>query len=205
VVDAAVTLREEDGERRLVGYVVTRDGDGQLLAHLRAFLKPFLPESAIPTAFAALPSLPVNANGKVDRAALPDPARERLATVESYVAPRTPVEAGVAAIWAEVLNLERVGAADDFFALGGHSLLATRVLSRLRREYQIEVPMRILFEAPMLAGLAAEVERLRREPAAGLPDDPSWSAALHGVSSPLDRLSDDEVDALLAATQEGEE
>ncbi|HZF12336.1 MAG TPA: amino acid adenylation domain-containing protein [Thermoanaerobaculia bacterium] len=208
VVDAAAVLRDEDGgERRLVGYVVARqEGDLQLLAGLRAFLKPLLPEPAIPTAFVRLPYLPVNANGKVDRTALPDPARERLAPVESYVAPRTPIEEGVAAIWAELLGLDRVGAEDDFFALGGHSLLATRVLSRLRRDHQVEVPMRTLFEASTVAALAAEVERLQQE--AALPDDLEWSAALDGgaPATDLDRLSDAEVDALLlAAMQEGEE
>ncbi|HEX2188928.1 MAG TPA: amino acid adenylation domain-containing protein, partial [Longimicrobiaceae bacterium] len=130
LVDAVVVAREGGaGERRLVGYVVPEAAAEVTAAALRAHLKERLPEYMVPSAVVVLERLPLTANGKVDRRALPEPEP---ATGEGYVAPRTPAEELVAGIWAEVLKVERVGATDDFFALGGHSLLATRVVSRLR-------------------------------------------------------------------------
>ncbi|MEA2693507.1 MAG: hypothetical protein QOJ16_2894, partial [Acidobacteriota bacterium] len=208
VAAAAAVLREEGGERRLLAYVVPREGgEGDLLAGLRAFLKPLLPEAAIPAAFVRLPALPVNANGKVDRAALPAPEGERPAPAESYVAPRTPVEEGLAAIWTELLRLDRVGVEDDFFALGGHSLLATQVLSRVRRDHGVEVPLRALFEAPTVAALAAEVERRRTAAGAASPGPAAAGrGALDADSllSRIDELSEGEIDALLREIQGGE-
>src|SRR4029077_10582712 len=95
-----------------------------------------------------LPKLPLTANGKIDRQALPEP--EQVET-KAYVAPKNQTEEAVAAIWAEVLRRERVSADDNFFDLGGHSLLATQVISRLRRALNIELPLRTLFEAPTVA------------------------------------------------------
>ncbi len=129
-----------------------------LVPALRAALGERLPEYMVPAAFVVLDSLPVTPNGKVDRAALPAPDPGRGAAAGEYVAPRTPVEARVAAVWSEVLGTERVGAHDDFFALGGHSLLATRVVSRVREALGVELPLRALFEAPTVAGLAARLE-----------------------------------------------
>jgi amino acid adenylation domain-containing protein len=129
-----------------------------LVPALRASLGERLPEYMVPAAFVVLDSLPVTPNGKVDRAALPAPDPGRAAAAGEYVAPRTPAEARVAAVWSEVLGTERVGAHDDFFALGGHSLLATRVVSRVREALGVELPLRALFEAPTVAGLAARLE-----------------------------------------------
>src|SRR6202020_855619 len=98
-------------------------------------------------------------NGKLDRAALPVP--EGGSSAAAYVAPRTPAEEVLAGIWAEVLRLDRVGVEENFFELGGHSLLATRVASRVRAAFGIELPLRALFEAPTVAGLAARVEAMR--------------------------------------------
>ncbi len=129
-----------------------------LVPALRAALGERLPEYMVPAAFLVLEALPVTPNGKVDRAALPAPDPGRGAAAAEYVAPRTPAEERVAAVWTEVLGIERVGVADDFFALGGHSLLATQVASRLREALGVEVPLRTIFEAPTVEGLAARLE-----------------------------------------------
>src|SRR5207253_11229410 len=109
------------------------------------------PDYMVPAAIVILAALPLTANGKVDKRALPAPEWQR--PEASYQAPRTPVEEVVAGIWAEVLGLEQVGATDHFFTLGGHSLLATQVMSRLRSTFGVELALRELFEAPTVAGL----------------------------------------------------
>ena len=109
-----------------------------------------------------LEALPLTPNGKVARLALPAPDEARPELQESFVAPRTPLEELVAGIWADVLGLNRVGIHDNFFELGGHSLLATQVISRLRSAFQVELPVRSLFESPTLAGLAQRIEMARR-------------------------------------------
>ncbi|HEY2738508.1 MAG TPA: amino acid adenylation domain-containing protein, partial [Thermoanaerobaculia bacterium] len=112
----------------------------------------------IPTALVVLESLPLTANGKVDRSALPAPDASGLESVSGRVAARTPVEEILAAIWSEVLGVEELGVDDNFFDLGGHSLLATRVISQLRGAFQVEMGLHELFEEPTVAGLAARVE-----------------------------------------------
>ncbi|HYG65434.1 MAG TPA: amino acid adenylation domain-containing protein, partial [Thermoanaerobaculia bacterium] len=156
VREAVVVVREDTpGDRRLVAYVT---GD-PLVDDLRPWLRERLPEPMMPSAFVSLPALPLTPNGKVDRKALPAPDRQR--AEEAYVPPRTPIEEIVAGIWAEVLGLERVRAADHFFELGGHSLLATRVVSRLREAFGVELPLRDVFELPNLQDLAGRVETVR--------------------------------------------
>jgi amino acid adenylation domain-containing protein len=146
------------GDLALVAYLVGDAAPGSLREHLRARLPGYM----VPAAFVALPALPRTANGKVDRQALPAPGSPRGAAVSGGVAPSGPVEEALAAIWTDVLSLDRVGAEDNFFALGGHSLLAARVISRLRTTFEVDVPLRDLFEAPTLAGLAARVEAAQR-------------------------------------------
>ncbi|HVR95834.1 MAG TPA: amino acid adenylation domain-containing protein, partial [Thermoanaerobaculia bacterium] len=154
VRDAVVTVREEvSGDRRLVAYVT---GDGLATDELRRALRERLPDAMVPAVFVQLERLPLTANGKVDRKALPAP--ERQGSEESWAAPRTPVEEILAGMWAELFGLDRVGAHDHFFELGGHSLLATQVISRLRGAFGVELPLRALFEAPVLADLAARIE-----------------------------------------------
>ncbi|HVG43654.1 MAG TPA: amino acid adenylation domain-containing protein, partial [Longimicrobium sp.] len=156
VREATVVVREDvPGEKRLVAYVV-----GEVEAEaLREHLRRTLPEYMVPSAFVFLDALPLTPNGKLDRKALPAP--ELASPEEAYVAPRTPAEEVLAGIWAEVLRLERVGAEDSFFDLGGHSLLATRVAARVLQAFGVELPLRAVFERPVLSGLAAEIERLR--------------------------------------------
>ncbi|HEX2077439.1 MAG TPA: amino acid adenylation domain-containing protein, partial [Longimicrobium sp.] len=156
VAECAVVAREDGGEKRLVAYVV---GDADAAA-LRAHVRAHLPESMTPSAFVSIERLPLTPNGKLDRRALPAPVME--ADEDAYVAPGTPTEEVLAAIWAEVLGRERVGAHDGFFDLGGHSLLATRVVSRVREAFGVELPLRALFEAPTVAGLAERVDAMLR-------------------------------------------
>jgi amino acid adenylation domain-containing protein len=156
-VREAIVLAREDapGDRRLVAYVVGGVEPDALRAHLRQSL----PEYMVPGAFVSLDHLPLTPNGKVDRKALPAPD---LASAETYVAPRTPVEEVLAEIWAEVLRIERVGVQESFFALGGHSLLTTRVAARIRAVFGVELPPRVLFESTTVAELAGRVEEMRR-------------------------------------------
>ncbi|HEX5759844.1 MAG TPA: amino acid adenylation domain-containing protein, partial [Thermoanaerobaculia bacterium] len=173
VRETAVLAREDSidparvdalGEKRLVAYVVPETGtalDG-LAAELRAWLARRVPDYMIPSAFVLLPGLPLTPNGKLDRKALPAPDAAAAAGA-AYEPPASDDERQIAAVWAEVLGLERVGRHDRFFDLGGHSLLATRVVSRLSRLFEVELPLRALFQEPTVAGLAQAVERARQE------------------------------------------
>ncbi len=111
----------------------------------------------VPTWFVKLDALPVGPNGKIDRRSLPAPAVNRAARAERFVAPRTSLERSIAQIWREVLKLETVGVHDNFFELGGHSLLAVQIMTKVRALRSIELPLRILFEAPTIAELANRV------------------------------------------------
>jgi amino acid adenylation domain-containing protein/non-ribosomal peptide synthase protein (TIGR01720 family) len=137
---------------------------GFSMAHLRAFLKARLPETMIPSQFVLLDALPLTPNGKVDRKALPEPDWARQDWEEQRVAPRTPTEETLVGIWATVLGLEanRISVFDNFFELGGHSLLATQLSSRIREAFRVELPLRKVFEAPTVAGLAEALETARR-------------------------------------------
>ncbi|TDC71919.1 amino acid adenylation domain-containing protein [Actinomadura sp. GC306] len=141
-------------EKRLVAYVVAAPGEAPDPEELRAHIRESLPESMVPAAVVVLDEMPLTPNGKVDVKALPKPA---LAAVPAtaYRAPSGATEEAVAAVFADLLGVERVGADDDFFALGGNSLIAMRVVSRVRRVLDTELPVRALFEAPTVAGLAA--------------------------------------------------
>jgi amino acid adenylation domain-containing protein len=148
VKQSVVLCREDDpNDKRLVAYVVLRSHlqHSEITNELRHFLQNHLPEYMIPAAFVILESLPLTQNGKVDRQALPAPKKLHL---QNFIAPRTAAEEVVAEIWQEVLKCDRVGINNNFFELGGHSLLATQVISRLRQIFQIELPLRSLFEAP---------------------------------------------------------
>ncbi|HEX2252566.1 MAG TPA: condensation domain-containing protein, partial [Thermoanaerobaculia bacterium] len=161
VAEAAAVVREDEGVgRRLVGYAVAQPGSALTAESLGAFLRQRLPAHLVPGALVLLPELPLTPNGKVDRRALPAP--EGRPAERELVAPRTPVEAAVAEIWAELLSTGPLGIDDDFFELGGHSLLATRVVSRLKERFAVDLPLRALFEAPTVAGLAVLVEGLER-------------------------------------------
>jgi len=138
----------------------TWGSEEQLLSNLRTYLKEKLPEYMAPTAFVLLDALPLTPNGKVDRRALPVPDALRPRSEQSFVPARNPAEEQLVKIWKEVLGLERVGVRDNFFELGGHSLLATQVVSRVHNNFQIELPLRTLFQSPTIEGLAVAIEAM---------------------------------------------
>ena len=163
-IEAAVVQAQADdgGEQRLVAYVVPAIGRDPTVNELRRELAQTLPDYMMPSAFVFLQTLPLSATGKIDRRALPAPDRVRPRLEETFVAPRNPTEEIVAKTWANLLSLKQVGVHDNFFNLGGHSLLATQVISRLRDILEVEVPLRALFEAPTVAGLAEHIDVARR-------------------------------------------
>ena len=155
----SVVVREHEPENGLlVAYVVPQADTTPDSSDLRLFLRQRLPNYMIPSLFVTLSALPLTPNGKVNRQALPAPERIRPDLGRKYVAPRNPTEETIAGIWTEVLGLETVGVNDNFFELGGHSLLATQVLSRLRESFQVELPLRQLFDAHTVAEIATVVE-----------------------------------------------
>jgi amino acid adenylation domain-containing protein len=158
VAQSAVLAREDcPGDKRLVAYLVPQADTELSVSALRTALQGRLPDYMVPMAFVALASLPLTPNGKLDRKALPAPDPRRLELDQAYEAPRTPIEKQLAAIWAHVLGLETIGIHDNFFELGGHSLLATRVIARVREEFNVNVPLRALFDAPRLAEFGLQV------------------------------------------------
>lgn len=162
VNDAAVLAREDSrGEKRLIAYVVAENEQAFLNGALRKYLQEKLPEYMVPELFVPLERLPLNPTGKLDRRALPQPGSERPVDAE-FVAPTTLVQEVVAAIWADVLGVEKVGKTDNFFHLGGHSLLAIQVVSRLREAFNAELPVRSLFESPSLEQFSGRVQQVVR-------------------------------------------
>ncbi len=182
VRQAIVTARrDESDDMRIVAYIV-----GASMPHdeLRAALRKKLPEYMLPSAFVFLKALPLTPNGKVDRAALPEPEDVRAGLQTEFVAPRTPVEEKLAALWAGLLKVKTIGVYDDFFELGGHSLLATQVVSRMRKEFQVEITLVSLFESPTVAAMAEKIEKATADTTARLLME-------------LEQLSDDEAGRLL--------
>jgi amino acid adenylation domain-containing protein len=170
-VKQVVVLAREDssGEKRLLAYVVANreassagSSSGVVTGEeLRTYLKQQVPDYMVPQAVMVLAKLPLNANGKIDRQELPEP--EQAQAARAYIAPRTETEKTIVAIWAEVLRREpgQISVEDNFFDLGGHSLLATQVISRVRERFSVEVPMRAMFDQPLVRGLAQTVEQAK--------------------------------------------
>jgi amino acid adenylation domain-containing protein len=162
VSQAAVAVQEDGrGGVELVAYLVAAAAPS--VEELRAFLGRTLPDYMIPAGFSTLPGLPLTPSGKVDRRALAAAADGQAERGGEYVAPRDELEAEIAAIWQELLGVERVGVTDDFFALGGHSLLVTQAIMRIRRAHG-EVPLRALLAAPTVATLADAVRAASPRP-----------------------------------------
>ena len=170
--------------QRLEAYLVAEPGAATGKS-LREWLRERLPEYMVPSLFVLLDELPLLPNGKLDRRALLQIGQEAQAVPggSAYVAPRDPIEEAVAVIWGEVLRVNQVGVHDNFFELGGHSLLATRVAARLRESFDVELPLRYVFEEPTVAGLAARIADSLRGDAA--PKAPPLEPRLRGGMLPL--------------------
>jgi len=161
----------------------------QLIPQLRNWLRTRLPDYMTPSNFVVLDELPLNANGKVDRRALPKPAASTGIDEETFISPRTLEEQKVAEVWAEVLEVRPISAEANFFELGGHSLLATRVISRIRETCGVELPLRLLFDSPTVAALASHL--------AGVQSQQSDVDRIAEVLENLASLSEDETKSLL--------
>jgi len=158
VHECAVALKEREGEKRLIAYVVLRP-DSRLQAwELRAKLKERLPEHMIPAVIVELESLPLTPSGKIDRRALPDPEPSRPEQEASFAEPRDETEAKLVEMWTELLGLTRLGIRDNFFEAGGDSLLATQLIARVNRNFHVSMPLRVLFDQPTIADLAQNIE-----------------------------------------------
>jgi len=198
VREAVVTLAALEGsEQRLVAYLLlSQQEELPSLSELRVYLRQRLPDYMIPSAFVELAEMPLTPNGKIDRRALPEVQNGRVARSErEYVAAQTPVEEGLVGIWEEVLGVERVGIHDNFFELGGHSLLATQMVSRLRAAFEIELPLRSVFESPTIARLASAIEQRQ----SGDVDEEEK----YQILAELNQLSEEEVRLLLAGKEKG--
>jgi acyl carrier protein len=194
-VRESVVLAREDvpDEKRLTAYVVQENHDSEpvIADALRSYLKVHLPEYMIPSAFVFLPALPLTANGKVNRRALPAPTQEASGMYAQYTGPETSLQEVISGIWEDLLGVERVGIHDNFFDLGGHSLLIAQMLARIQEAFQVELPLRRVFEDPTISGvgeilLETSDDRARVEQTADL-------------LVRLSQLSDDEVEIMLAA------
>jgi acyl-coenzyme A synthetase/AMP-(fatty) acid ligase/acyl carrier protein len=189
VREAVVVARAgESGARRLVAYVVFETEEVSS-DKLRSYLQQQLPPYMVPSQFVSLTELPLTANGKVDRRALPDPEIERATVAREFCGPRTPAEEMLASIWSEVFRLSRVGIHDSFFELGGESILAIKLISRVNKDFDIELPVRALFEQPTIAELAPLIVRDQAER--------SDEAELLKLLEELGDVSEDEARSLL--------
>jgi acyl carrier protein len=146
-------------EKRLVGYVVMKEGVRARSVELRRYVQERLPEYMVPQVIVELEEMPRLGNGKVNRRGLPEPGKERgeRGGGVEYVGPRTAMEELLSGIWEEVLGMEGVGVEDNFFELGGHSLLATQVVSQVRQRLGIEMELRWMFETPTVAAVAEQL------------------------------------------------
>jgi amino acid adenylation domain-containing protein len=162
IKEAVVAAREDSlGDKSLVAYVVSRNGNFPGVDQLRNHLKDKLPEYMVPSVFVMLEKLPLLPNNKVDRIALPAPDHLRPQIEQVFVAPRTPTEETLASVWKDLLNIDQVGIHDNFFSLGGNSLQATQITSRVRETLAVELPLRAIFETATIAELAHHVESVK--------------------------------------------
>jgi amino acid adenylation domain-containing protein len=161
IKEVVVIVREDRPEdKRLVAYYIPQSVDISGL-EIKNFIKPQLPDYMIPSAFVVVDNFPLTPNGKIDRRALPAPDLSARDLNVNYLPPRTPMEEIIANIWSKILGVEQIGVNNNFFELGGHSLLATQLISRIRQDLQIELPLQKIFEFPTIAELATEIETIQ--------------------------------------------
>jgi fengycin family lipopeptide synthetase D len=183
-----VSHRDAQSQDKLVAYVVLDVRADNVATELRAHVGKYLPSVMVPAHFEVLEALPLTANGKIDRRGLPEP--KKLSGPESgYVAPRTPIEKELASVWQELLKEEKVGIYDNFFERGGHSLLLTQLVSRIRKTFDTEVPLRALFNAPTIVGMSKAIVARQINSVD--------SRRVEEMVSQLKRLSPQEISALL--------
>jgi len=213
VSECLVIAHKDDHDQRLVAYVVCKQEastnqqvagdhcaslannsadvdltDGVIL-QLRNFLSHHLPLYMVPSVFIRIDSLPRTLNGKVNRAALPRPDYQHLEREAIYVAPRTPLEAGITDIWQSLLRVDKIGVQDNFFNIGGHSLLAAQVVNKLREVYKVDLPVLAIFKTPTISDLAEKIEAMRQADVD--------AERLAQLVSKIKQFSDDEIKALL--------
>jgi amino acid adenylation domain-containing protein len=189
--EAVVMVREdEEREKHLVAYLVGEQEPTPTVSELRRYLGAKLPDYMVPAQYVWLAQMPLSVNGKIDRQALPAPENERPKLCEEYCAPRTPTEELLAGIWSEVLHVERIGIHDTFFELGGESILAIKLLSRINKDFNIELPLRSLFEQPTIAVLATTIVQCQAERAD--------KEELIRLLAELEELPEDEARSMLA-------
>jgi amino acid adenylation domain-containing protein len=191
---AAVRRVDHAGDSRLIAYFVPAGKVAPAVSNLRKFLKQKLPDHMIPGTFVSLDTFPLTATGKIDRQSLPEPERSRPELENPFVAANTWTEKKLTSIWAEVLNLSRVGIHDNFFDLGGHSLAASRVVSHVIRDFQLELPLRSLFQSPTVAEMAAII---------GEHQDKTLPAEeIEGILAEIESIREEEVQRLLSGNRE---
>jgi amino acid adenylation domain-containing protein len=191
---AVLAKLDSQGNKRLVAYVVPQPEKSVTPLELRTFLKDRLPEYMVPATVMLLDAMPLTPSGKINRRGLPEPDQSARDVEQAYIAPRTAVESIVAKVWAEILEVERVGVEDNFFDLGGHSLLATQVISRLKTSFKTNLPLRSLFESPTVEELADEIVALEKQP--------GQAEKIAGVLKKLEGMTPEQMKKLLQAKRQ---
>jgi hypothetical protein len=209
VVEAVVILSGEGEQQKLGAYLVMKDEAALAAGELRRYLQTKLPEHMVPASYCRIEALPLLPSGKVNRSALAGSGK-LLVDREELTAPRNGIEAKLAEIWQELLQLEQVGIEQNFFELGGHSLLVLQVTARIRRIFEVELAVRCVFEAPTIVGLALEVQKAQalglkaRSPILqGLRQTAAGDASQDELLIQLEKLSSQEARNLLKDLLDG--
>jgi acyl carrier protein len=209
--EAVVTLHGEGEQQRLAAYLVPSNGNCPLAGELWRFLRSKLPEHMVPASYWRLDQLPLLPSGKIDRTALSPGLGVPLIDTEGLVLPRSDVEHKLADIWRELLVVERVGIDQNFFELGGHSLLVLQMIYRIRRNFELELPVRSVFDEPTIAGLAVELQKAQAlgvkapTPIVRRARSATTGASREAILSQLDNLSAAELQSLLARVLDGKQ
>ena len=199
-----VARADHSGTKQLVGYVVLRPGMAATNLQLREFLAKQFPSFMVPSHIVALEKLPLTPNGKVNRRVLPAPEDFPTGADVPAEAPRNATETLLVQIWREILQRDQVGIHDNFFHLGGHSLLATQIISRVARALRLELPVRVVFEAPTIAAMARAVDERQLAALTDIASRPDHPSRAQKLLEHLDELSDHQVEELLFELEEKE-